>query len=128
MQAPAIEARRMTMSVLGRPPRRRARAARKMIPWIASAGTLLAVWLSGRNLRLSWKVSLLNQAVWLVFIVAYKAWGLLPLTLALAGIFARHLWRTRDGQRPTAWARSSRTSRTPGARTPLAPSRPAFLG
>ena len=67
-----------------------------MIPWITSAGTLLAVWVSGRNLRLSWKVSLANQAVWLVFILSYDAWGLLPLTLALSGIFARHLWRTRD--------------------------------
>ena len=67
-----------------------------MIPWITSAGTLLAVWLTGRNLRLSWKVSLANQGMWLVFIISYKAWGLLPLTLALAGIFARHLWTTRD--------------------------------
>ncbi len=31
---------------------------------------------------LSWKVSLANQAVWLVFILSYDAWGLLPLTLA----------------------------------------------
>ena len=67
-----------------------------MIPWITSAGTLLAVWLTGRNLRLSWKVSLANQGMWLVFIITYEASGLLPLTLALAGIFARHLWTTRD--------------------------------
>jgi hypothetical protein len=71
-------------------------AAGQVIPWITSAGTLWAVWLSGRNLRLSWKVSLVNQAVWLAFIVTYDAWGLLPLTLGLSGIFARHLWRTRD--------------------------------
>ena len=66
-----------------------------MIPWITSAATLLAVWLNGRNVRLSWKISLLNQAIWLVFIVTYDAWGLLPLTLALSAIFARHLRRTR---------------------------------
>jgi hypothetical protein len=66
-----------------------------MIPWITSAATLVAVWLNGRNVRLSWKISLLNQAIWLVFIVTYDAWGLLPLTLALSGMFARHLWRTR---------------------------------
>lgn len=70
-----------------------------MIPWITSAGTLLAVWLSARNLRLSWKVSLLNQSIWLLFIITYDAWGLLPLTLALSGIFARHLWRTRPRPR-----------------------------
>ncbi len=73
-----------------------------MIPWITSAGTLVAVWLSGRNLRLSWKVSLANQAMWLVFIITYEAWGLLPLTLALSGIFARHLWTTRDSAGATS--------------------------
>ena len=67
-----------------------------MIPWVTSAGTLLAVWLNGRNARLSWKVSLLNQAVWFGFIVTYDAWGLLPLTLALSAIFVDHLWRTRE--------------------------------
>ena len=71
-----------------------------MIPWVTSAATLLAVWLNGRNVRLSWKVSLLNQAIWLVFIVTYDAWGLLPLTLALSAIFARHLRRTRSTSGP----------------------------
>ena len=67
-----------------------------MISWITSAGTLLAVWLTARNVRLSWKVSLVNQALWLVFIVSYDAWGLLPLTLALSGVFIHHLWTTRE--------------------------------
>ncbi len=49
----------------------------------------------------------MNQAIWLVFIVTYKAWGLLPLTLALSGIFTRHLWRTREGSRPVTSAMSS---------------------
>lgn len=73
-----------------------------MIPWITSAATLVAVWLNGRNVRLSWKVSLLNQAMWLAFIVTYDAWGLLPLTLTMSAIFARHLRRTRcaAGRRP----------------------------
>ena len=86
-----------------------------MIPWITSAGTLLAVWLSGRNLRLSWKVSLVNQALWLVFIVTYDAWGLLPLTLALAAIFSRHLWRTRDDH-PDRHGRRRRASRSCASR------------
>jgi hypothetical protein len=68
-----------------------------MIPLLTSAGTLLAVWLSRRNVRLSWKVSLVNQALWLVFIITNEAWGFLPLTVALSGMFADHLWRTREG-------------------------------
>ena len=62
-----------------------------ILPWLTSAMTLWAVWLSGHNLRLSWKVSLTNQALWCGFVVTSGAWGLLPLTLALAAIFARHL-------------------------------------
>ena len=62
----------------------------EFLPWVTSANTLWAVWLNGRNVRLSWKVSLANQALWLVFIVAFGAWGLLPLTLSLAAVFARH--------------------------------------
>jgi hypothetical protein len=64
-----------------------------ILPWLTSAMTLWAVWLSGHNLRLSWKVSLTNQALWCGFIVASGTWGLLPLTLSLAVIFARHLGR-----------------------------------
>jgi hypothetical protein len=79
-----------------------------MIPWVTSAATLLAVWLNGRNVRLSWKVSLLNQAIWLVFIVTYDAWGLLPLTLALSAIFARHLRRTRRRPDP-GWLSDQKT-------------------
>ena len=71
-----------------------------MIPWITSGATLVAVWLNGRNVRLSWKISLLNQAIWLMFVVTYDASGLLPLTLALSGILARHPGRTRCASRP----------------------------
>lgn len=83
-----------------------------MIPWITSAVTLLAVWLNGRNVRLSWKISLLNQAVWLVFIVTYNAWGLLPLTLTLSAIFAHHLWRTRLASGTPAGCPTSRLGMT----------------
>lgn len=66
-----------------------------MIAWACSAITLLSVWLTGHNLRLSWKVSLANQALWLILTVQNETWGLLPLTLSLTLIFSRHLWRTR---------------------------------
>ena len=64
-----------------------------MLPWLTSAMTLWAVWLSGHNLRLSWRVSLASQALWLGFIVASGTWGLLPLTLSLSAMFASHLAR-----------------------------------
>ncbi len=83
-----------------------------MIPLLTSAITLLAVWLSGRNVRLSWKVSLVNQAVWLVFIITNRAWGFLPLTVALSGMFADHLWRTRGAAGPRL------TTTTPSSASP----------
>lgn len=66
---------------------------------ITSATTLFAVWVSARSVRLSWKVSLANQAVWFLFIATFDAWGLLPLNLALAGMFAFNL---RRGECPTS--------------------------
>lgn len=68
---------------------------RTLLPYLTSVVTLFAVWLSAKNLRLSWKVSLGNQGLWLLFIVTFGAWGLLPLCGALTGLFARNLWRTR---------------------------------
>ena len=78
-----------------------------ILPWVTSANTLWAVWLNGHNVRLSWKVSLANQALWLIFIVAFGAWGLLPLTLLLAAVFARHLTRS---PKPAPTAGTSRQS------------------
>ena len=84
-----------------------------ILPWLTSAMTLWAVWLSGHNLRLSWKVSLTNQTLWCAFIVTSGAWGLLPLTLSLAAIFARHLarpLRAPGGAGPGAPATTPSTS------------------
>jgi hypothetical protein len=75
---------------------------------------LWAVWLNGRNVRLSWKVSLANQALWLVFIVAFGAWGLLPLTVSLAAVFARHL--TRPPKPAPAGGSSRQCARVPSGR------------
>ncbi len=95
-----------------------------MISWVTSAGTLLAVWLTGRNLRLSWKVSLVNQGIWLVFIITYDAWGLLPLTLALSGIFSHHLWRTREALPQRHLSRSEGLGRSSGCARSLIGDRP----
>jgi hypothetical protein len=86
----------------------------EFLPWVTSANTLWAVWLNGRNVRLSWKVSLANQALWLVFIVAFGAWGLLPLTLSLAAVFARHL--TRRPKPAPAGGTSSQCAPVPSGR------------
>lgn len=71
---------------------------RTLIPWATSAGTLLGMWLLGQKRSIGWVVGLCNQALWITFAVTFRAWGLLPLTLALLVIYTRNLlrWRRDD--------------------------------
>lgn len=63
-----------------------------------SIGTLLMMWLAGRKKSLAWIVGLANQALWILFIVLFQAWGLLILTAALTVIYTRNLmlWRKEE--------------------------------
>lgn len=70
-----------------------------LLPWATSAFTLLGMWLIGQKRSVGWVVGLLNQGCWITFAIAFKAWGLLPLSAALTVIYVRSLlaWR-RDEQ------------------------------
>lgn len=59
------------------------------------AVTLVGMWLAGSKKWHGWAVSLANQGLWLAFIVAFRAWGLLPLSAALIVVYTRNLlaWR-----------------------------------
>lgn len=65
-----------------------------------SAMTLWGMWLAGSKDWRGWAVGLANQALWLAFIVAFAAWGLLPLSFALIVIYSRNLiaWRREDAR------------------------------
>lgn len=65
------------------------------LPWVLSAITIWTMFLAGNKHRRTWIVGLANQALWLVWIIAAGAWGLLPMNLALWIVYARnHLkWR-----------------------------------
>lgn len=67
---------------------------KQAIALLTSAGTLIHMWQAGRKWRWTWLVGLANQAVWLAFIVAFGAWGLLPLSAALIVVYTRNhvLW------------------------------------
>ena len=70
---------------------------RDYLPWLLSAITIYMTLLAGNKHPKAWLWGLLNQALWLVWIVAMQAWGLIPLNLALWVLYARnHLKWTQE--------------------------------
>ena len=76
----------------------------QMVALATGLMTLAAMWLAGSKRRAGWGLSLVNQAMWLTFIIMFEAWGLLPLTVALTFVFARNLivWRDEPEVGPVA--------------------------
>ncbi len=69
---------------------------RQGIALATSILTLAGMWLAGSHRWEGWLVGLLNQVLWIAFIVAFGAWGLLPLSLALIVVYTRNLVRWRS--------------------------------
>lgn len=71
-------------------------ALRELLPWLLSAITIWMTVLAGNRHPNAWAVGLMNQALWLVWIIASHSWGLLPMNAALWLVYGRnHLkWRT----------------------------------
>lgn len=65
------------------------------MPWLLSAITIYMTLLAGNKHRNAWLVGLLAQALWLVWIIEVRAWGLLPMNIALWIVYARNhcKWR-----------------------------------
>ncbi|MBS4046168.1 MAG: hypothetical protein KG075_07490 [Alphaproteobacteria bacterium] len=65
------------------------------LPWLLSAITITLTLLAGNKHPLTWLLGLASQALWLLWICVSATWGLLPMNIALAIIYARnHLkWR-----------------------------------
>lgn len=67
------------------------------LPWGLSAITIYMTVLAGNKAKHAWLIGLFNQALWLVWILATSAWGLLPMNAALWIVYARnHLKWTKD--------------------------------
>ena len=63
--------------------------------WIMSAITVWSMWLAGDRKKLAWVLGLINQGLWLLFIFQTKAWGLLPMNVALVITYSRNLIITK---------------------------------
>lgn len=67
------------------------------LPWLLSALTLISLYLAGDRNPMGWLVGLINQALWLVWILLTQTWGLLPMNLTLWLVFTRNYFKWRSG-------------------------------
>ena len=65
------------------------------LPWVLSAITIYSMLLAGNKRRGAWAVGLVNQALWLVWIIVTSAWGLLPMNIALWFVYSRNYMKWR---------------------------------
>lgn len=63
------------------------------LPWLLSVITIWMTVLAGNKHPSAWAIGFANQGLWLGWIVASEAWGLLPMNLALWIVYARNHWQ-----------------------------------
>jgi hypothetical protein len=68
----------------------------KYLPWLLSALTIYSTVLAGNKSRHAWALALVNQALWLFWIVGSEAWGFVPMNLALWVVYGRNHMRWRN--------------------------------
>ena len=60
------------------------------MPWLLSGITIYMTVLAGNKTRWAWAIGLVNQALWLSWIIASEAWGLVPMNIALWVVYSRN--------------------------------------
>lgn len=75
---------------------------RDYLPWLLSVITIWMTLLAGNKTRWAWAVGLGNQALWLVWIIAVGAWGLLPMNIALWVVYTRNHLKWNSPARPVS--------------------------
>ncbi len=75
---------------------------RQLLPLATSVITVYGMWLAGNHNARAWTLGIANQGLWLAFIVAFDAWGLLPLNAAMVVVYGRNLrkWRSEQRRQP----------------------------
>lgn len=61
-----------------------------VLPYFLSAITIYTMILAGNKRQGAWAVGLLNQFLWLIWIISMSAWGLLPMNIALWVVYGRN--------------------------------------
>jgi len=63
---------------------------KEILPYILSALTIYTMFLAGNNKKYAWIVGLINQFLWLLWIIIMHTWGLLPMNIALWVVYTRN--------------------------------------
>lgn len=68
------------------------------LPYVLSVITIYTMFLAGDRKSYTWLIGLLNQLLWLIWILASSSWGLLPMNFALWIVYSRNhvKWRTHE--------------------------------
>lgn len=67
------------------------------LPWLMSLITIYTMFLAGNRNSWTWAVGLMNQVLWLIWILASESWGLLPMNLALWVVYLRNHMKWNAG-------------------------------
>lgn len=70
---------------------------KEYLPWLLSAITIWMTLLAGNKRPSAWLVGLVNQVLWLIWIISSETWGMLPMNIVLAFLYLRnHLkWNSK---------------------------------
>lgn len=60
------------------------------LPWLMSAITIYMTVLAGNKSHHSWAVGLVNQVLWIIWIITTANYGFLPMTVTLCIVYARN--------------------------------------
>lgn len=60
------------------------------LPYILSIITAYTMLLAGNKRAGAWLVGLLNQVLWLTWIIVSETWGLLPMTAVMVIVYIRN--------------------------------------
>lgn len=71
------------------------------LPWLMSCMTIWMTLLAGNNHPRAWAVGLINQIFWITWIIASQTWGLIPMSIALAIVYARNHFKWNTDARST---------------------------
>ena len=76
------------------------------LPWLLSSITVWQTLLAGNKAKHAWIVGLVNQTLWLTWILATRNWGFLPLNLVLTAVYVRNHLRWQPERSPWWYAQS----------------------
>lgn len=63
------------------------------LPWVLSALLIWSMWLCGGRRRVGWLIAAGSQFLWLYWIAATEAWGLVPGTAVLLVVYVFNWYR-----------------------------------